>query len=283
MDEIGAATPDHDAVGVGIGLDGRDGVREPVQGQAGVDDTYHGSVFVFQGLAVTGYHLAGVGGHVIVYIRLGPARFFQQFGHEIPVRIEVLIVVASALDGTDGGTVMLGVGREITAPAFEVIGLEGDGTVVEVGVIVQHAPAVRKHGIRFVQMPLYQPFRHFGSHFHPVEDTLDPQGSLVQNLCGAVHSLLAHSLSGLVEQEAEGADEDEGGKNHHPQAHADGELATDIGEDSIHGSVLHRLFHVPASDYLPSAGWPAVPCRAEAGIRAPRIPGPPAAEALPSA
>ena len=135
MYEIGTATSNHDAIGVWIGFCGRDGLREPADREAGVDDTDLLSVVVLNGLAKARHHLARVRSHVIVHVWLRPARLVEQHGHEVPVHEEILVLVAAALYGSDAVAVMLGVGREVPALVLEIVRLEGDGTVVEVGVI----------------------------------------------------------------------------------------------------------------------------------------------------
>jgi hypothetical protein len=59
----------------------------------------------------------------------------QQFGHEIPVHIKILVVVAAAMYSTDAVTNVLGIGREIAAIVLEMVRLEGDGAVAKVGIV----------------------------------------------------------------------------------------------------------------------------------------------------
>ena len=146
VDEVGASAAHHYAVGVRIRLQGRYGFREPAQRQAGVDDAYEVAVFILDGFTVAGDHLAGVGGDVEVHIGLGPAGAVEEFGHKVPVHVEVLVAVAAALDGAYiPCLVVLGVCREVQAVFLEIIGLEGDGAVIEVGIVEQHAATVYEH------------------------------------------------------------------------------------------------------------------------------------------
>ena len=71
-------------------------------------------------------------------------------------------------------------------------------------------------------MSLNKPFGHVRGHLHTVQDALDAQRRLVEYLRGVADSLLAYCLTRLIEQESEGDGEDDGGKQHHPQAYPDG-------------------------------------------------------------
>ena len=145
MYEIGTATPDHDTIGVGIGLNGRYSLREPTDREAGINGTYHPTFVILDGLAVAGHHLTRVRSHIEIEVRLRPAWLVEQRRQEIPVHEEILVVVATALNRTKAVADMLGVGREVTALVLEVVGFEGDGAVVEVRIVQQHAAAVDEH------------------------------------------------------------------------------------------------------------------------------------------
>ena len=109
MHEVCAAAAYHDAVGIGIRLQRRDGLREPTQREAGIDDAYHLSLSVLDDVAIAGHHIAGVGGDVEVHVGFRPGGFAQQHRHEVPVHVEVLVVVAAALYGADGVALVLGI------------------------------------------------------------------------------------------------------------------------------------------------------------------------------
>ena len=129
---------------------------------------------------------------------------------------------------------MLGVGREVSPFLLEIIRLEGDGAVVEVGIVQQHAAAIDKHRVGLVGMALHKPFGHVRCHLHTVQDTLHAQRRLVQNRGSAADGLLAHGLTRLVEQESEGHIEDDGSEEHHPQTNPHRELTTDICDNFFH-------------------------------------------------
>ena len=234
MHEVRAATAYHDAVGVGIGLRLGDGLREPVQRQAGIDDANHAARLVLDGLAVAGHHRVTVGRRVEVHVRLRPARAARQRGHQVPVHIEVLVVVAAALDGAYRVAAHHRVGREVAALVLEVVRFEGDGAVVEVGIVQQHAAAVDKHRVGLVGVSLHQPRSHLRRHLHAVQNALHAQARLVQYLCGVTDGLLMHRLAGLPDEKAEGSIKDDGGEQHHPQAQLHGQPPTDIVNDFLH-------------------------------------------------
>ena len=142
---IDAATAYHDAVGMGIGLHIGDGLRKPVQRKAGVDDANLPALLVIDSLAVAGHHLGRVGVCVVIHVWLGPARTFAQHGHQIPVHVEILIVIVAALYGAGAVTVVFRICREVAAFVLEVVRLEGNGAVVEVRVVQQHSLTIDKH------------------------------------------------------------------------------------------------------------------------------------------
>ena len=170
MYEVGTTTTYHNAVRIGIGFDGRDGLRKPVQRETDVNDTYQLTLPVLDGLTIAGYHLAGVGAHVEVHIWFRPARFIQQLWHEIPINIKVLVVVAATLDSAQRVTDILGVSREVASLVLEVVWFESDRAVVEVGVVHQHTTTVDEHRVGFVRMALHKPFSHIRGHLYTVQD-----------------------------------------------------------------------------------------------------------------
>ena len=171
---------------------------------------------ILDGLTVAGHHLAGVRRHIKIHVRLRPAGVIQQLWHEIPVGIEILVVVATALYGTESITDMFGIGREITSLLLKIIRFEGDRAVVEVGIVEQHATTVDIHRVCPVGMALNEPLSHVRGHLYTVQDAIHTQRCLVENLHGTAYCLLVHCLAGLIEQEAEGQIEDDGSKEHHP-------------------------------------------------------------------
>ena len=135
MYEIGTAPANHDTVRMGIRLDGRDSLGEPVQGEACVNNTDYLTITVFDRLTVTGNHLAGIGLHIIVHIRFRPARVVKKYRHKIPVSEEILVRVIATLYGTNRVTIALGIGREVTSPVLEIVRFKGNGAVVEIRVV----------------------------------------------------------------------------------------------------------------------------------------------------
>ncbi len=97
MYEVGSASAYHDAVRMGIGLHGRNRLGKPFDGKAGIDDTYHFAQFVLDGQAVGGHHIVGIGGGIKVHIWFRPTWTIQQFGHKVPIHIEILVVFAATL------------------------------------------------------------------------------------------------------------------------------------------------------------------------------------------
>ena len=132
-------------------------------------------MLILNGPAIAGHHLARVRSNVQIDVRFRPARMVKERGHEIPVHKEILVVVAAALCGADSVAYMFGIGREIASVILEVVRLESDGTVVEVGVVLKQTPAIDKHRVGPVGMSLYEPSCHIRSHFDTVQDTLHTQ------------------------------------------------------------------------------------------------------------
>ena len=200
-------------------------------------------------LAVGGDHIARVRRRVEVHIRLRPTRFVEKHGHQIPVHVEILVVFATALNCANAVAVVFGIGGEIAAFFLEMVCLESDGTAVEVGIFQQHASAIDKHRVGFVGMPFCEPFRHVRRHFHTVQDSLDVERSFVENLRGPTDGFLLDGLARLVEHNAEGCDENDGRKQHHPQADPDGKFFTDILNDFSHNrlKIPHFTLHTSHS------------------------------------
>ena len=216
MHEICSSTSYHDAVGVGIWLGGRDGLREPGDGEADVDYAHFIAMLVVDGLAIAGNHLSGVGSRVEIHVRLSPARFVEQDWHQIPISVEILVVVAAALYSAYRVADMLGIGGEVLSLLLEVIRLEGDGGIIEVRIVEQNAATVNEHRFGIVEMALNQPFVQVGGYFHTVHDTLDLKRSVVEDTSGFADSLLTHGITRFVEEESEGDGKYDGCKKHHP-------------------------------------------------------------------
>ena len=172
MHKISTTTAYHNTVGVGIRLHSRDGLREPVQRETGVDDANDITLFILDGLAITGHHLVGIGRGIQVHIWLSPARVAEQCRHEIPVHKEILIVVAAALYSTDPAAIVLSVGREIATIILEIVRLEGDRTRIEIRIVTQHTLAIHKHRVGHLGVSLHQPFGHLRGHLYTIQDAL---------------------------------------------------------------------------------------------------------------
>jgi hypothetical protein len=129
---------------------------------------------------------------------------------------------------------MFGIGGEVEPPVLKIIWFEGDRTVIEVGIVGQHATAIDEYRVWLVGMALYEPLGHVRSHLHTVQDALYAQRCLVENLHGTTHCLLVYGITGLIKQEAESHIEDDSSKKHHPQTDPDRELTTDICDNLFH-------------------------------------------------
>ena len=68
----------------------------------------------------------------------------------------------------DAVTNMLCVSREIAAKFLEMVRLEGDRAVVEVGIVQQDASAIDHHRVGLIWMALYEPFRIVRGHLYAV-------------------------------------------------------------------------------------------------------------------
>ena len=232
MHEVGTALPDHDAVGIGIGLDGGDGLREPAQGQVHRDGSDIVVLLVPDGLAVGGDHIRGedpLGVEVVV--RLRPARSVQQFGLLIPVHVEIFILVISLLGGLDDTVLVEGIGREPPALLLEIVRLEGNGAAVEVRIVLQDATGIDEHRVGGVQMAGNQPVRIVRGHHHFVQDVRHTEHRALQGLGGTGNRFAAHRLARLGEQEAQRGDEDEGREQRDPHTKPGSEAAPEeIGD-----------------------------------------------------
>ena len=226
--EIRTASTYHNTIRIGIGLDGGDGLREPVQRKAGIDDTNQLSFIVLDGLTIRGHHLARIRCYIEIDIRFRPARMIEQLRHQIPVHEEILVAIAAALNCTDTIARMLRISGEIASVILEVIRFEGDGAVVEVGIIRQHPTTIHKHRVGLGWMTHHEPLGHVRGHFHAIQDALHTQRGLVEYLRRMTDGLLPHCFTRLIEQETECSDEDDGSKHNDPETHSDGEFATDI-------------------------------------------------------
>ena len=90
-------------------------------------------------LAVGGDHVLGVDAFgIVVHEWLRPNRTVQQFAELVPVQVKVLVMFIALLGGLDHSVVIVGIRGEVSAAPGEEIGLESDGTAVEVGVVLQN-------------------------------------------------------------------------------------------------------------------------------------------------
>ena len=218
MDEISTALTDHDAVGIGIGLDGGNGLRKPAQGQVHRNGSDIVVFLVPDGLAVGSDHIRGVVSlriEVVVWLR--PARPVQQFRLLIPVHVKILILVVSLLRRLDDAVLIEGVGREPPSLVAEVVRLKGDGAAVEVRIVLQDAAGIDEHRIGGIQMAGNQPVRIVRGHYHFVQDVRHAEHRTLQGLGGMGNRLLAHGLARFGEQEAQCSDENKGGEHYDPQ------------------------------------------------------------------
>ena len=142
VDKVSTALTHHDTVRVGIGLDGRNGLGQPVERKAGVKGSHVLTLAVDQGLAVGSHHLLMARGGIQLHVRLCPRGFIQELGHQVPVHIEILVGVRSSLRGAEGIRVVSGIGRKIPPVLLEIIGLKSNGAGSEIRIVDQHAPAV---------------------------------------------------------------------------------------------------------------------------------------------
>ena len=172
MHKVRSAPTYHNTIRIRIRLRGRYGLREPVQRQTGVNGANELALIIPDGLTVARHHLARVRSRIEIHVRLRPARLVQQLSHQIPVHIEVLVIVATALNGSDTVAHMLGISREVAPVLLIVIRLEGNGAGVEVRIVQQHASTVHKHRVGTLRMSHHQPFGNIRCHLYPVQDTL---------------------------------------------------------------------------------------------------------------
>ena len=224
MDEIGTALSYHDAIGMRIGFHLGNGVGQPLQGDIVRNHSAEFFVFVVDRPAVGGND-SGREGIVrgIVHKRLDPRGLVQEFGLEIPVHIEVLVEVVALLDGQNVPIFLpAGINGEKPPPLREIVRLKGDGTAREEGELVHDTPAVDVHGIGRVQMALYHPGKVFRRQFHLVQDDFYALGGIVQDLGGTAERLFKYGVLGLLEQEGQGTQEEDGGKDHGKPAEAGG-------------------------------------------------------------
>ena len=105
MHEVSTATTDHHTVGVGIRLHGGDRLCQFVERDVGGDNTVEIPLIILERTAVRGDNLITkqvVGRHGSdINIGVGPTGPVEQFTHQIPIHVKVLIVVVSFLLGFD--------------------------------------------------------------------------------------------------------------------------------------------------------------------------------------
>ena len=235
VDEERAAASDHDAVGVGVGLHGRDGLGEPSEREVDRNGPDIAPLRILEGLAVGGDHLLGIEAVGIeIEVRFGPARLIEQFGHLIPVEREVFVVRAAFLLGEDLSVLIETVGREILAFSGEIIRLEGDGAAVEFRIVLEDPAGIDEHRVGRLQMPDRQPVHIVGGYFHPVEDVGYPLDGIVEYLFGAVEGFLTDRFLGLGEHESQGSQQHEAAQECDPQGELGRHRPADEEEKSFH-------------------------------------------------
>ena len=243
MYQISSALPDHDAVGIGIRLHGGDDLREPTERDISRDDAGEPLLFVLQRHTVGNDHLLGierVATCTCVDIRLRPAWPIEQLRQQIPVHTEVLIVLATLLDAEDLAILPESVNRVILAKLLVVIRLKRQGTAVQVGIVLHDAFSVSVHRGRIVDMLYRQPHRVPRGNLYLVEDTIYALHCIIKYLASMVDGLIANGAARLLKHIVQRTDEDNGGKEHDPQAEPDGKQLADIinGVFHHHGSYL---------------------------------------------
>ena len=238
MNEVGAAPTHHDTVRVRVGLYGRDGVRQPAEREVHREGAYEFAVLVLHGLTVGSNHLFRIDVvGVIVNKRLCPCRTVEQFTELVPVHHEIVIMLVTLLGSLDGLAVVVAESREVLAAILEVVRFEGDGTAVEVGIVLQNTATIYEHRVGGVEMTGGEPVGIVGGHFHAVEDVGYAEHGVVEHLSSPVHGLLFHGPARLIEQIAEGCQEDYGSEEHDPEAEPRGKRLTDVFQGGLHKSI----------------------------------------------
>ena len=237
MDEESTALADHHTIRVRIGLDGGDGLRQPAEGDVRGDGADIRSVRVLDGLGVGGDDfLRVVNLRIDIDEGLAPDGLIQQLGRLVPVHIEVLVVVVSFLARIEDAVVIVAIGREEASAALvlEIIGLEGDGTAVQFGIVLEDTPGIDEHRVGRVEVACNQPVGVVGRRLDELDDGADAQDGVVELFAGAADGFLAHGAERLGEHEAQGDVEDDGRKEDDPQAELAGERLADILDGILH-------------------------------------------------
>ncbi len=218
MHKEGTPLPYHNAVGVGIRLDGRNGVGKPGEGEVDGDGTHILSALVLDRLAVGSYHVLRVDVlGVVVDERFGPHRPVEQFAELVPVHVEVLVVLVTLLRGEYLTVVSEREGREVAPLLLEEIGLEGDGAAVQVGIVLEEAARIDEHRVGTVEVAVDEPVGVVGRHLDTFEDGVDPQRGVLEDFRGVVHRFLSDGLTRHAEHVAQRRHKDHGGEEHYPE------------------------------------------------------------------
>ena len=236
--EVGAAPAHEDDVGVRIGLDGGERLRQPFEGNVQGNGADVGTVPGGQGLAVGDEHLGlQVGGVVLlpVAVGLGPAGLPQEFGQLVPAQVPVLVVVVPFLGGRDGIILhAAGIDGVVVLPRV-VVGFEGDGTAAQTRGPFDDAAGVVRHPFRRIQVPVHQPFQVVGGQFHVLQDIGQPEDGIVQHLARPLDGLHADVFPGDMGRIAQRAQEDHGGEQDHPDAQPGRQGLAYLVQDASHG------------------------------------------------
>ena len=219
MHQISAAFAQQHTVGMWVRLGLADGGCEPVEADVDGEGAHDASLGIVDGLAIAREDILDDDTFLGVFKEgLNPIRFVKQFGNQIPVHREVLVIVGSFLFGLDGVTVVIGIGREVAPLILEVIRLEADAAACQVGIALEHLSAEVEHEVGFVEMVLDDHQHVVGSHLGTMKRVVDMEHSTLDGLRGLVPSLLAHHLARLRKHQGEGCGEDGCHEYDHPEA-----------------------------------------------------------------
>ena len=212
-----------------IRLHGRKVVGQPFQGNVQRDGA---------GLAVGDHPLRlPVFGVVLlpVAVGLGPAGLVQELGLEIPVQIEILVILIALLFGLQRAADIARIGG-IIVMALEEIRFEGDRAAGQDRIALHRDPGVLHHQIGFIQVAVDQPFQVVGGKLHVLQDVVQPEDRILHDLGGAEDGFLTDVPAGHGEEIGHRPEEDEGGETDHPKAQAGREGTAEGVDQLLHGS-----------------------------------------------
>ena len=255
MDQIGPATADQDAIGIGIGPDGGNRLGKPLERHVEREGTDKDAVGRENRFAVgddhAGIHHLVVGLFEIV-VGLRPAGLLQQPGHQVPIQVKILVAVIAFLL-PEHGVIRSPIGKNGVVPAFFriEIRLERDGTAVEDRVVPHDLVGVFPHLVGIGDIAEDEPLEIVGGNLHVFENAVHAQDRVVQHLLGAAFRLLAGTLARLGEDviqccqhqdtEQQGQQDAQAGRERAPYEIRGGEL-------QFHGrisSILIGRFSIP--------------------------------------